>query len=151
MTALKESILQELKKLNEEQLQKVADYIAFLKFQAAIANSQEKRSQSAVASPGWKLRRIPENYRKPSISPEEKAKQEAEKQERYQQGRSIFERVRPELINDHYNWYININLENGEYFIEQDYMVMFQKLCKNPQPTKTVTFRLNETGNCGTI
>ncbi len=151
MTALKESILQDLEKLNEEQLQKVADYIAFLQFQAIVINTRNQKSRLAVASPGWKLRRIPENYRKPSISPEDKAKQEAEKQERYQQGRSIFERVRPELIKDHYNWYININLETGEYFIEQDYMVMFQKLCKNPQPTKTVTFRLNETGTCGRI
>ena len=43
-----------------------------------------------AAPPGWKPRRIPEKYRKPPISPEEKAKQKAESQARWQRCRPIF-------------------------------------------------------------
>ncbi|MEZ2302809.1 MAG: hypothetical protein ACBR13_13690 [Microcoleus sp.] len=104
-----------------------------------------------AAPPGWKPRRLPKKSQKPPISPEEKAKQKAESEERYQYCRAIFERVRPELIQQHYNWYITIDRNSGKYFIDKDYMALFEKF-RNKQITgKYVTFRLNETGTCGTI
>lgn len=104
-----------------------------------------------AAPPGWKPRRLPKKSQKPPISPEEKAKQKAENEERYQYCRAIFERVRPELIQQHYNWYITIDRNSGKYFIDKDYMALFEKF-RNKQITgKYVTFRLNETGTCGTI
>jgi hypothetical protein len=90
-------------------------------------------------------------YRKPPISPEEKAKQKAESEERYRYCRAIFERVRPELIQEHYNWYITIDRYSGKYFIEKDYMTIFQKFRNKEITGKCITFRLNETGICGSI
>lgn len=45
MIALQEQIAQELDKLNEEQLRKIANYIAFIKFQARCDRLQEKKSK----------------------------------------------------------------------------------------------------------
>ncbi len=104
-----------------------------------------------AAPPGWKPRRIPEKYRKPPISPEEKAKQKAESQARWQRCRPIFERVRDELMATHYNWYIAIAPDSGEYFIEKDQLVAFEKLPTNYPQKLMVVRRLNETGVCGSI
>ena len=104
-----------------------------------------------IASPTWKPRRLPEKSKKTPISTEEKAKQKAENEQRYQLAYAIFERVRPELIAEHYNWYITIEPNSGNYFIEPDYMALFQKLRNQEITGKVVTFRLNETGTCGTI
>jgi hypothetical protein len=41
-----------------------------------------------------------------TIPPEELAKREAERNARGEKARVIFNRVRPELINDHYNWFM---------------------------------------------
>jgi hypothetical protein len=38
----------------------------------------------------------------------QKAQKRAERQEFYQRCKPIFERIKPELINTHYNWYIAI-------------------------------------------
>lgn len=104
-----------------------------------------------TAPPGWKPRNLPKKPLKSSISPEEKAKQKAESEERYQYCRAIFERVRPELIQQHYNWYITIDRNSGKYFIDKDYMALFKKFQNKQITGKYVTFRLNETGTCGTI
>ncbi|HAX84784.1 MAG TPA: hypothetical protein DCY91_00630 [Cyanobacteria bacterium UBA11370] len=101
--------------------------------------------------PGWKPRRVPHRIPSYNVSSEEKARLAVEKKERYQRCRTIFERVRDELIDNYYNWYITIDANSGNYFIEQDYMAIFQKLKSKQIAGKFVTFRLNETGTCGTI
>jgi len=85
------------------------------------------------------------------ISHEESALLLAEREANYQKAREIFERVRPQLINDHSNWYITIEPDSEEYFIEKDYMTTFQRLRSGNLMGKTTTFRLNETGFCGRI
>lgn len=102
-------------------------------------------------SPDWKPRRVPHRLPLREISPEEKAQLAVERKQRYQRCRSIFERVRDELIENYYNWYITIDAKSGNYFLEQDYMVTFHKLQTKQIGGQCVTFRLNETGTCGTI
>ncbi|NJK74620.1 MAG: hypothetical protein HC849_03000 [Oscillatoriales cyanobacterium RU_3_3] len=104
-----------------------------------------------TAPPGWKPRRLPSRDKKVPISAEEKAKQQVETEERYNYCRAIFERVRPQLIKEHYNWYITIDRNSGKYFIAKDYMALFEKFRTKEITGKCVTFRLNETGSCGTI
>jgi hypothetical protein len=104
-----------------------------------------------IASPTWKPRHIPEKYKKPPISPEEKAKQKADSEARWQRARPIFERVRDELMASHYNWYIVIDSDSGDYFLEKDQLTIMEKLGENPHQKQLVTRRLNETGVCGSI
>ncbi|MGL5063139.1 MAG: hypothetical protein ACRC62_24435 [Microcoleus sp.] len=104
-----------------------------------------------TASPGWKPRRLPNRDLKSPISAEEKAKLKAESQARWQRCRPIFERVRDELMATHYNWYIVIDPDSGEYFIEKEQLTAFQKLLANPPQKLMVVRRLNETGVCGSI
>lgn len=104
-----------------------------------------------TAPPGWQPRRLPEKYKKSPISLEEKAKLKAESQARWQRCRPIFERVRDELMATHYNWYIIIDADSGEYFIEKEQITAFQKLLANPPHKLMVVRRLNETGVCGSI
>ncbi len=47
-----------------------------------------------------------------TIPPEELARREAERN-----ARVVFNRVRSELINDHYNWFMVIEPNTGDYFV----------------------------------
>ncbi|MEP0799423.1 hypothetical protein [Funiculus sociatus] len=86
-----------------------------------------------------------------TISPEEQARQESERKTFHQKGRVIFERLQPELIEKHYNWFIVIEPNTEDYFVAQDSMTALKKaLEKHPQAI-FATFRLNETGVCGRI
>lgn len=86
-----------------------------------------------------------------NIPPQELARLKAEREVRYQQSRVVFERVRPELIQNHYNWYIIIEPNSGDYFIDASEEVTEQKARQKHPDAWLVTFRLNETGACGKI
>ena len=86
-----------------------------------------------------------------TIAPEEIARRKAEREARYQRCRPIFERVQPQLIDDHYNWFIIIEPDSGDYFIDVDEEVAEQKARHQYPEAWLVTFRLNETGACGKI
>jgi hypothetical protein len=63
----------------------------------------------------------------------------------------IFERVKPELIKTHYNWYIAIEPDSGDYFVGKTLEIPGQ-LCRDKYPDKIPhVFRINESGVCGTI
>ncbi|WP_310484476.1 hypothetical protein [Chamaesiphon sp. VAR_48_metabat_403] len=84
-------------------------------------------------------------------TPEQKAKREAESEAFYQRCYPIFDRVKPELIATHYNWFIAIEPDSGEYFIERDLEVASLQ-CQAKYPGKLhYTFRINESGACGSI
>lgn len=86
-----------------------------------------------------------------TIPPEELARQRAEKDERHQKSRVIFDKVSPDLIDAHYNWFMTIELNSGDYFINPDIEVA-EKKAREKYPTGwLVTYRLNETGTCGRI
>lgn len=81
----------------------------------------------------------------------QKAQKKAEREDFYQRCQPIFERVQPELIKTHYNWYIAIEPDSGEYFVAQDDLVVAQIARQKYPNTKLHIFRINETGVCGTL
>ena len=90
---------------------------------------------------------------KQTIPPEELARREAERTELRLRGQAIFERIRPELIGEHYNWFIAIDPDSEEYLIDPKLLGIVKKI-KEQYGDKSVmltTFCLNETGTCGSI
>ncbi|MBC6473232.1 MAG: hypothetical protein GDA48_10800 [Hormoscilla sp. GM102CHS1] len=85
------------------------------------------------------------------LSPEEKARRQAEREESNQRCQVIFERVRPELIDEYYDWFIVIEPNSEEYFIEKDEMIAIEKACQKYPHAMCLMLRLNETGVCGRI
>lgn len=87
------------------------------------------------------------------ISSEELAIRQTNKGEIGARCRAIFERVRPELIDEYYNWFIAIEPDSREYLIDPKLEGLLQKVRSRYANTdvKLTTFRLNETGTCGQI
>ena len=82
---------------------------------------------------------------------EQKARSEAEREAFYQRCQPIFERVKLELIETHYNWFVAVEPDSGEYFLAQDLEVVSSQ-CRQQHPGKIhYTFRINGSGACGTI
>ncbi|MEM7581455.1 MAG: hypothetical protein AAF316_16780 [Cyanobacteria bacterium P01_A01_bin.80] len=82
---------------------------------------------------------------------EQFAHKRAEREAFYQRCKPIFDKVKSELIETHYNWYIAVEPDSGEYFIDKDLEVASHQ-CRDKHPGKIHhTFRINETGACGTI
>lgn len=86
-----------------------------------------------------------------TISPEEQARKQAENEAFYQRCLPIFERVRLELIENHYNWFIVIEPDSEDYFIALEHMAAIEKAREKHPQGEFFTFRLNETGVCGRI
>jgi len=86
-----------------------------------------------------------------TIPPEELARRKAERDAFYQRCRLIFDRVRPELIDDHYDWFIVIEPDSGDYFIDASQEEADQKARHQHPDAWLGAFRLNETGACGRI
>ncbi|WP_407884057.1 hypothetical protein [Scytonema sp. NUACC26] len=84
-----------------------------------------------------------------TIPLEELAKQKAEDEAFFQQCWSILERVRPKLIEQHYGWYIAIEPNSGDYFIDSDKMRAHQKVLHKYPNCDHFVFCLNETGATG--
>jgi len=66
-----------------------------------------------------------------TIPPEELAKREAERNARGEKARVVFNQVRPELIKDHYNWFMVIEPNSADYFIDVDDSIAERKARKN--------------------
>ena len=68
--------------------------------------------------------------------------------------RVVFERLRPTLIESHYNWHIAIDPDNENYLIDPTLYGITQKIRDaygNPEKVKLTIFRLNDTGTCGKL
>ncbi|WP_204103165.1 MULTISPECIES: hypothetical protein [Spirulina sp. CCY15215] len=85
------------------------------------------------------------------ISESELAQRRAEKEKRCQKARSIFDNIRPQLIEDHYNWYVIVEPNSGDYFIDVDEENAVEKARQKYPESWLVTFKINETGACGRI
>lgn len=85
------------------------------------------------------------------FTPEEKARRKAETDAFYKRCRPIFDRVQPELIKDHYNWFIVIEPDSGDYFIDVDEEICNEKARQKYPDACLGIFRLNETGACGRL
>lgn len=85
------------------------------------------------------------------LSPDEKARRTAEDEVFYQRCRVIFDSVKPELIKDHYDWFIVIEPESGNYIIDTDEDACRQKARQQFKDMMRMMMRINETGTCGKI
>ena len=84
-------------------------------------------------------------------SEEKKAEWKAKQQAFYQRCKPIFDRLQPELIKTHYNWYIAVEPDSGDYFLDKDEIVVMQ-MSRQKYPTSPFyLFRINETGVSGSI
>jgi hypothetical protein len=86
-----------------------------------------------------------------TLSPEELARRKAEDEQFYQRCWAIFEKLLPELIKDHYGWYIAIEPDSGDYFVNQNKEVASKKSRKKHPNVIHFLFRINETGVTGRI
>ncbi|MCL1470424.1 hypothetical protein [Argonema antarcticum] len=86
-----------------------------------------------------------------NLPPEQLAKRQAEIDTFGQRCKIIWQKVCPELIENHYNWFMMIEPENGDYFIDQDEIKAYQKARQKYPQNMVGTFRINETGACGLI
>ena len=103
--------------------------------------------QSTPKQPARRGRIFPER----TLSPEELAKRQAERKVFHLRCRAIFERVRPDLIQEHYGWYIAVEPNSGDYFIDEDIELASQKAREKHPTAVHCTFCLDETGATGTI
>jgi hypothetical protein len=87
----------------------------------------------------------------PPLSEEEKAKREAENEAFDKRCDEIFQRVCPELIKEHYNWAIMIEPNSGDFVIDPEPEVAFQKIRQKHPNTRIMEMRLNETGAVGRV
>jgi hypothetical protein len=82
---------------------------------------------------------------------EQKKQWQAEREKLSQECKIIFEQLKSELIKTHYNWYIAIEPNSREYFINQDPLLAAQQAHQKYPNVKLHVFRINETGVCGKI
>ncbi len=87
------------------------------------------------------------------ISSEELARRHTERVEIGDRCRVIFNRVRPELIDKYYNWFIAIEPDSGDYLTHPKLEDLLQKVRERygSMDVRLTTFRINETGACGQI
>jgi hypothetical protein len=82
---------------------------------------------------------------------EQKAQWRTEREEFRKRCQVIFDKVKPDLIQTHYNWYITIEPNSGEYFINKDEFSGATNAHEKYPGAELYTFRINETGVYGTI
>ncbi|MFK0731691.1 MAG: hypothetical protein ACFKPT_29590 [Gloeotrichia echinulata GP01] len=104
-------------------------------------------TQSTPKQPPRRGRIFPER----TLPPEELARRKAEDEAFYQRCRVIFERVRPDLIQEHYGWYIAVEPDSGDYFVDEDKEVVSQQARQKYPNAIHFLFCLNETGATGRI
>lgn len=88
---------------------------------------------------------------RPRLSPEEIAQRQAEQEVFAQRCRQIFQRVYSDLVEKHYDWFIYIEPNSGEYFIDADRTLARQKAKHNYPTAVLMAMRLNANGIVGKI
>jgi len=88
---------------------------------------------------------------KPRLSKQEIAQRQAESNAYAERCRAIFNQVAPELMTEHYGWSIHIEPDSGDYFIDPNSEVCFQKARQKHPTAMLMEMCLNETGACGRI
>ncbi|MGK7923319.1 MAG: hypothetical protein AB4080_25300 [Trichodesmium sp.] len=88
---------------------------------------------------------------RPPLSPEEIARRKAEKEAFGRRCREIFWRVYPDLVKEHYDWYIYIEPDSGDYFLDSDRDVARQKAKQKYPGALLMAMCVNETGAVGKI
>ncbi|MBW4631975.1 MAG: hypothetical protein KME30_08750 [Iphinoe sp. HA4291-MV1] len=81
----------------------------------------------------------------------QKAEDKARRQAFYERCWVIFERLKPEILDKYSGWYIAIEPDSGDYFIDQDQEVA-SKMAREKHPHVIHhIFGINETGVSGRI
>lgn len=85
------------------------------------------------------------------IAPEELNRRQEHRHALAMRCRAVFERLRPHLMETHYNWFIAIDPDSEDYLIDQNLQGLTQQIRHSYGNTdvKLTIFRLNETGSCG--
>ena len=86
-----------------------------------------------------------------TMSQEEINQWHAERAVFRQRCKVIFDRVQPELVKTHYNWYIAVEPDSGDYFIDKDQIIVAKTAHQKYPNARLHVFIINETGVCGTI
>lgn len=63
----------------------------------------------------------------------------------------IFEKLKPELIKTHYNWYMAVEPESEDYYLAQSDLIAIKMLHQKHPNDPFYLFRINETGVSGTL
>jgi hypothetical protein len=63
----------------------------------------------------------------------------------------IFEQIKPQFMETHYNWYVAIEPDSGDYFLGESDLKAGEKAHEKYPNARIHVFRINETGVCGTI
>ena len=108
-----------------------------------MSMTEKKHRKVALGSPIFPDR--------PPLPPEEIARRKAEDEKFGRRCREIFQRVYPELVKEHYNWFILIEPDSGDFFIDPDEKVASRKGHEKYPKAVMLMMRLNETGTCGRI
>jgi hypothetical protein len=86
-----------------------------------------------------------------TLSPEDLAKRKAEHEIFAQRCRELFDRVRPQIIDTYYGWYIAVEPESGDYFIDENIEIAHNRALQKYPHNRHCVFCLNETGATGSI
>ncbi|AFY80415.1 hypothetical protein [Oscillatoria acuminata] len=81
-------------------------------------------------------------------SPEEIARLEAELEELMERCDAVFERAKADLINDYYDWFMVIEPESGDYFLDPNDRVAEEKARAKYPDAQCAVYCVNETGSC---
>lgn len=85
------------------------------------------------------------------IAPEELARRDAEGEAFSDRCEVIFKQLLPQLIDKYYGWYIAIEPDSGDYFIDRNKEVASQKFRQKYPNAIYHMFGINETGVSGRI
>ena len=87
------------------------------------------------------------------LPPKEIARRKAARAEFGDRCRAFFEKLRPRLLEQYYNWFIAVDPDCEEYLIDPTLEGLVGKIRARYQDgmVKLTTYRLNETGVCGRI
>jgi hypothetical protein len=91
---------------------------------------------------------------KSSLSSEEITQRRAAREEFAARCRPIFEKLRPKLIEDHYNCFIAIEPDSEHYLLDLTLEGIVQKICHeypDESNRNLAIYCLNENGACGRI
>lgn len=84
-------------------------------------------------------------------SEEKKVAHRARQEAFYQRCWAIFEQLKPEIFEKYYGWYIAIEPDSGDYFIDEDKEVASRKAREKYPNIIHHLFGINETGVSGSI
>ncbi len=88
---------------------------------------------------------------KPCHSLEEINRQKTEDEILAKRCREIFWQIHPQLIQNYCNWFIYIEPESGDYFLDSDRNAARQQARKKYPAAKLMAMCINETGAVGKI